>query len=79
MMLKKLSEEDGFKYLENSNFWKIEASFLKKEKNYPAEKKRIIYIKIFGMKFAVINIKYNTMNPSIYHMLYIVYCMPKTI
>jgi len=43
--------------LENPNIWRIEASFLKKKKNYLTDKKRIIDIKIIGMKFAIILIK----------------------
>jgi hypothetical protein len=40
-----ISEEEGFKYLENPNFWTIEALFLFKTKMYLTDKKRIINIK----------------------------------
>jgi hypothetical protein len=62
--------------LENPNFWRIEASFLKKKKNYLTDKERIIHRKIIGMKFAIITIKRSMMSPMIYHILYIVFYTP---
>ena len=50
-----ISEEEGFKYLENPNMWTIEALFLKKKKMYLTDKKMIINMKIVGMKFAYYN------------------------
>jgi len=43
-----MSEEERFKYLENPNFWTIEALFINKNKMYLTDKKGIINIEILA-------------------------------
>jgi hypothetical protein len=43
-----IDEEEGFKYLENPNFWTIEAQFFSKNKMYLADKKIIINLDILA-------------------------------
>jgi hypothetical protein len=43
-----INEEEGFKYLENPNFWTSDAPFLNNNKMYLTEKKRIINLVILA-------------------------------